>query len=276
LWTIEAVAKIDSTARVADGARLGADVEIGPYCTIGNQVTIADGCRLLSHVNIVGVTTIGASTMIYPFASLGTPPQSVHYKGEASRLIVGANCLIREAVTINTGTADGHMETRIGDRCMFMAYAHVGHDCVVGNDVTFANGGTLGGHCTVGNFVFMGGYAAVHQFVRIGERSVIGGLTGVAHDVIPFSAAIGQRAELAGLNIVGLKRSGLTRPEIHALRHAYRMLFSGQGTILQAAEKVATEFPKDKNVQLIVQFVREAGKRRLTTPRASRNEDIDD
>lgn len=267
------MARIDPTARVADAAKIGANVEIGPYCIIGPDVTIGDGCRLLAHVHVTGGTTIGPRTIIYPFASLGTPPQSVHYKGEASRLLIGADCVIRELVTMNTGTAGGRMETRVGERCMFMAYAHVGHDCIVGNDVTFANGGTLGGHCTVGDFVFMGGYAAVHQFVRIGERAVIGGLSGVVHDVIPFSAALGERAKLAGLNIVGLKRGGLTRPQIHALRHAYRMLFAGPGTVLESAERVAAEFAGDRNVQRIVQFVHEAGKRRLTTPRASGDED---
>jgi UDP-N-acetylglucosamine acyltransferase len=269
------VAKIDPTARVADAAKIGANVEIGPYCIVGPDVAIGDDCRLLAHVYVAGATTIGPRTVIYPFACLGTPPQSVHYKGEPSRLLIGADCVIRESVTMNTGTAGGRMETRVGERCMFMAYAHVAHDCIIGNDVTFANGGTLAGHCTVGDFVFMGGYAAVHQFVRIGERAVIGGLSGVVHDVIPFSAALGERAKLAGLNIVGLKRGGLTRPQIHALRHAYRMLFAGPGTVLESAERVAAEFSSDQNVQRVVQFVREAGKRRLTTPRTSGHEDDD-
>jgi UDP-N-acetylglucosamine acyltransferase len=263
------MAKIDPTARVADGARLAADVEVGPFCIIGPHVEIGEGSKLLSHVNIQGHTRIGPRATIYPFASLGTPPQSVHYKGEASRLIIGADNVIRESVTMNTGTAGGNMETVVGDRCMFMAYAHVGHDCIVGNNVTFANGGTLGGHCSVGDFVFLGGYAAVHQFVRIGERCVIGGLAGIVHDVIPFAAALGERAELAGLNIVGLKRGGFTRPQIHALRGAYRMLFSN-GIVLENAEKVAAEYKGDENVQKMVQFVRDAGKRRLTTPRDSR------
>jgi UDP-N-acetylglucosamine acyltransferase len=267
------VARIDSTARVSDTAKIGANVEIGPYCIVGPNVTIGDDCRLIAHVHVAGVTTIGPRATIYPFASLGTPPQSVHYKGEASRLLIGADCVIRESVTMNTGTAGGRMETRVGKSCMFMAYAHVGHDCIVGDNVVFANGGTLGGHCTVGDFVFMGGYAAVHQFVRIGERAVIGGLSGVVHDVIPFAAALGERAKLAGLNIVGLKRGGLARPQIHALRRAYRMLFAGPGTLLESAEKVAAEFPGDANVQRVVQFVREAGKRRLTTPRAAGDEE---
>jgi UDP-N-acetylglucosamine acyltransferase len=269
------VARIDPSARVAAAAKIGANVEIGPYCVVGPEVAIGDDCKLLAHVHLAGLTTIGPRTVIYPFASLGTPPQSVHYKGEASRLFVGADCVIRESVTMNTGTAGGRMETRVGERCMFMAYAHIGHDCIVGNDVIFANGGTLGGHCTVGDSVFLGGYAAVHQFVRVGERAVIGGLSGVVHDVIPFAAANGQRAKLAGLNIVGLKRGGLTRPQIHALRHAYRMLFAGSDTVLESAERVAAEFPDEPNVQRMVAFVREAGKRRLTTPRASGDEDDD-
>jgi UDP-N-acetylglucosamine acyltransferase len=271
----ESVAHIDPTARVAAAAKIGANVEIGPYCIVGPDVTIGDDCRLIAHVHIAGVTTIGPRTLIYPFASLGTPPQSVHYKGEASRLLTGADCVIRESVTMNTGSAGGRMETRVGARCMFMAYAHVGHDCIVGNDVIFANGATLGGHCTVGDFVFIGGYAAVHQFVRIGERAVLGGLSGVVHDVIPFAAALGHRGELAGLNIVGLKRGGLSRPQIHALRHAYRALFAGPGTVLECAEKIATEFADDGNVQRLVAFVREGGKRQLTTPRAARGEGDD-
>jgi UDP-N-acetylglucosamine acyltransferase len=261
------VLAIDSTARVASGAKIGAEVEIGPYCIIGPNVTVGDHCKLFAHVHLSGHTTIGPRTAIYPFASLGTPPQSVHYKGEPSRLLIGADCVIRESVTMNTGTASGRMETRVGERCMFMAYAHVGHDCIVGSDVVFANGGTLGGHCTVGDFSFLGGYAAVHQFTRIGERAMIGGLSGIVHDVIPFTVAVGERGKLAGLNIVGLKRGGVTRPQIHALRRAYRMLFSGPGTVLECAQLIASEFHDDANVQRLVAFVREGGKRRLTTPR---------
>lgn len=263
------MAKIDSTARVADGARLGADVEIGPYCVVGADAAIGDGSRLVAHVHVAGMTTIGAGAQIYPFASLGTPPQSVHYKGEASRLVIGEQCVIREGVTMNTGTTGGRMETTVGDRCMFMVGSHVAHDCVVGNDVIFANNATIAGHCSVGNNVFMGGLAAAHQFVRIGEQSVIGGLTGVEFDVIPFGAVLGARAELGGLNIIGMKRRGLSREAIHEVRRAYRMLFFGLGALAERVDEVAAEFAGDANVQKIVEFVRGGRKRRLTLPRTN-------
>jgi UDP-N-acetylglucosamine acyltransferase len=262
------VARVDSTARVADGARLGAGVEIGPYCVVGAGVSLGEGCRLIAHVNLDGLTKIGARTVIYPFASLGTPPQSVHYKGEPTRLVIGADCSIREGVTMNTGTAGGGSETRVGDRCMFMVGAHVGHDCVVGNDAFFANNAILAGHCSVGDHVFLGGLSAVHQHVRIGEQVVIGGVTGVEFDVIPFAAALGARAELGGLNVVGLKRRNVSREAIHSLRRAYRALFFGAGTLAERVEEVAAEFSGDANVQKIVAFIRTGGKRRLTLPRA--------
>ncbi|MCC6949096.1 MAG: acyl-ACP--UDP-N-acetylglucosamine O-acyltransferase [Bradyrhizobiaceae bacterium] len=260
--------KIDPTARVADGARLGAGVKIGPYCIVGPDVAIGDGCRLIAHVHVTGVTTIGAGTVVYPFASLGTPPQSVHYKGEATRLVIGEQCDLREGVTMNIGTAGGLGETRVGDRCMFMVGAHVGHDCVVGNDVIFANNATLGGHCTVGDFVFFGGLSAAHQFVRIGEQAVIGGMSGLENDVIPFGAALGARAELGGLNIIGMKRRGFSREQMHALRRAYRMLFFGEGALAARVDQVAAEFAGDANVRKIVDFIRAGTKRKIMLPRA--------
>ena len=163
---------IDPTARIEDGATIGDDVSIGPYCIVGKDVTLGTGCRLLSHVNVAGHTTIGAGTVIYPFASVGTPPQSLAYRGEPTRLVVGENCTIRESVTINTGTVGGGGQTQVGDRCYLMAYSHVGHDCRVGSDVIFANSATLGGHCEVGDFVWIGGLSAVHQFVRIGAQAM--------------------------------------------------------------------------------------------------------
>jgi UDP-N-acetylglucosamine acyltransferase len=260
--------KIDPTARVADGARLGAGVEVGPYCVIGPGATLGDGCRLLAHVYIDGLTSIGARTIVYPFVSLGTPPQSVHYKGEATRLTIGADCSLRENVTMNTGTVAGGGETRVGDRCMLMVGAHVGHDCAVGNDVIFANNATLGGHCTVGDHVFLGGLTGIHQHVRIGEQAIVGGMTGVEFDVIPFGAVLGARGELAGLNVVGMKRRKHSREEIHSLRRAYRSLFFGAGALANRVDTVAAEFSDDANVQKIVAFIRAGGKRRLTLPRA--------
>ena len=167
---------IDASARVADGARIGDGVEIGPYCLVGPHVELKDGVRLVAHVNVTGATTIGEGTIVYPFASLGTPPQSVHYRGEPTKLVIGPRCEIREGVTMNIGTAGGGGITRVGARGFFMVASHVGHDCDVGDDVTFANNAVLGGHVTIGNDVFLGGNSAVHQFVRIGEGVMVGGL----------------------------------------------------------------------------------------------------
>jgi UDP-N-acetylglucosamine acyltransferase len=266
-------ARIDPTARVADGARLGAGVEVGPYCVIGPGAVLGDGCRLLAHVHVAGLTTIGSRAVVYPFVSLGTPPQSVHYKGEPTRLTIGADCVLRENVTMNTGTVGGGGETRVGDRGMFMVGSHVGHDCVVGNDVIFANCATLGGHCSVGDHVFFGGLSAAHQFVRIGDQAIVGGMTGIEFDVIPFGAVLGARAELAGLNIVGLKRRKFSREAIHSLRRAYRTLFFGSGPLAERVDRTAEEYAADSNVQKIVSFIRAGGKRPLTLPRAGSGED---
>jgi UDP-N-acetylglucosamine acyltransferase len=261
------VAKVDPTARVAEGARLEGGVEVGPYCIVGNDVKLGAGVRLMSHVHVAGVTSVGAGTVVYPFASLGTPPQSVHYKGEPTRLTIGANCSIRVGVTMNTGTVAGGGETRVGDRGMFMVGAHIAHDCIVGDDVFFANNATLGGHCEVGNHVFMGGLVGAHQFTRIGEQAVIGGMSGVEFDVIPFAALLGGRGELAGLNIVGLKRRGFSREAIHSLRAAYRALFFSGGTQAERVDALERDFAGDANVAKIVAFIRAGGKRRITQPR---------
>ena len=173
---------IDPTARIESGAEIGRDVSIGPYCIIGSKVVLADGCRLAGHVHVTGHTRIGSRTAIYPFASLGTPPQSVRYRGGPTRLVIGADCDIREGVTMNTGTEDDRGVTEVGDRCLFMVGSHVGHDCKVGNDVTFANNVVLGGHVSVGDFVVFGGQAAVRQFVRIGEGAMVVGMSGVRAD----------------------------------------------------------------------------------------------
>src|SRR5580698_2686197 len=259
---------IDPTARVADGARLDESVEVGPFCIIGPDVELKAGVRLLSHVSILGVTTIGGKTTVYPFASLGTPPQSVHYKGGPTRLVVGASCEVREGVTVNTGTENGGGVTTVGDRCFLMVGSHVGHDCHVGHNVTFANNAVLGGHVTVEDFTFIGGNTAVHQYVRIGEGAMIGGLSGISGDIIPFGFASGQIADLVGLNVVGLQRRGLTRAQLHILRRAYRSLFFAGGRFAERLEAAAREFGQDPAAGKIITFIREGGKRSLTHPRA--------
>jgi UDP-N-acetylglucosamine acyltransferase len=264
---------IDPTARVAEGARIGEGVEIGPYCIVGPQAELGDGARLIAHVHVTGVTTIGAGTVVYPFASLGTPPQSVHYRGGATRLVIGPRCELREGVTMNTGTEDGGGITSVGERCLFMVGSHVGHDCQVGRAVTLANNVVLGGHVTVGDNAFLGGHAAVHQYVRIGEGVMMAGLSGAAGDIIPFGYALGQIADLVGLNVVGLRRRGVTRPQMHRLRRAYRALFLGKGVFAERVDAVAREFADDPLVGKIVTFIRASGQRPLMLAQASRPAD---
>ncbi|MGB6661140.1 MAG: acyl-ACP--UDP-N-acetylglucosamine O-acyltransferase [Xanthobacteraceae bacterium] len=264
---------IDPTARVAAGARIDASVEIGPYCIVGPQVELQRGVHLLSHVNITGVTTIGEETVVYPFSSLGTPPQSVRYRGGPTELVIGARCELREGVTMNTGTEDGGGITRVGERCSFMVGSHVGHDCLVGNNVTFANNTVLGGHVEVGDFTFLGGHVAIHQFVRIGEGVMMAGMSAARDDIIPFGFALGQTGALVGLNIVGLRRRGATKAEMHRIRRAYRSLFFVEGRIADRIEAVASEFADDAIVGKIIAFIRAGGKRPLMRPRVRRGAD---
>jgi UDP-N-acetylglucosamine acyltransferase len=267
---------IDPTARVAAGAQLGKDVTIGPYCVVGAKVSLGDGCQLLNHVHLAGRTTIGARTKISAFASLGTAPQSVHYKGEDTALVIGTDCDIREHVTMNIATANGSGVTKVGDRCLIMVGSHVAHDCVIGSNVIFANNATLGGHVEVGDHVFLGGVCAVHQFVRIGEHAIIGGLAGVAFDVIPYAAVVGHRGKLAGLNRIGLRRRGFAAADIQKIHQAYLDLFFGDGTLKERVEKVAQTYAGNAQVMRIVDFIRSGKSRRLTTPRKlNSDEDAD-
>ena len=254
---------IDPTARVAPGAVIGRDVVIGPYCVIDADVTIGDSCRLAGHVHVTGNTTIGPRTMIHPFASLGTPPQSVKYRGGPTRLVVGAQCDIRENVSMNRGTEDNGGITEVGDRCFFMVGSHVAHDCKVGNDVTFANNVVLGGHVTVGDFVVFGGQAAVRQFVRIGQSAMVVGLSGVRADVIPFGLVQGPLADLIGLNVVGMRRRGLSKDAIYRLRKAYDSMFFGAGTFRERLDKVEAESGNNPLVAEVIAFIR-SGSRPLT------------
>jgi UDP-N-acetylglucosamine acyltransferase len=266
---------IDPTARVADGARLSDGVEIGPYCLVGPDVELGAGVRLIANVRIDGVTSIGEGTVVYPFASLGTPPQSVHYRGGATRAVIGPHCQVREYVTINTGTEDGGGVTTVGEGCFLMAGSHVGHDCHVGNAVTFANNVVLGGHVSVGDNVFLGGQAAIHQFIRVGEGVMVAGLSGVTGDIIPFGYALGQIADLVGLNVVGLQRRGVKRAELHRLRNAYRALFFGPGVFAERLEALGREFAGDPLAGKIVTFLRAGGRRPVMRPAAKAKPDCD-
>jgi UDP-N-acetylglucosamine acyltransferase len=261
------LADVHPTAVVEKGAELADSAAVGPYCVLSAGVTLGENVRLHSHVVVGGTTTIGAESVIFPFASVGMPPQDMKYRGEASRLEIGRNCTIREHVTINPGTEGGGLLTRIGDDCLLLVGSHVAHDCQLGDHVILVNHATLGGHCRVDDYAILGGLSAVHQYVRIGESGFVGGMSGVENDIIPFGSAIGNRAELGGLNIVGLTRRGFSREAIHHLRRAYRTLFGPEGTLKERLADVEQEFAGDENVMKIVAFIRQGGDRAICTPR---------
>lgn len=257
---------IHATSVIEDGAEIGPDCEIGPFCHVGREVKLGANARLRSHVVIAGNTEIGPDSNIYPFTSIGHDPQDLKYAGEPNGLVIGSNCVIREGVTMNPGTAGDQGTTRIGDNCLFLAYSHVAHDCQVGNHVIMSNSVMLAGHCKIGDHVIIGGGAGIHQFCRIGNNAFIGGLAGVENDVIPFGMALGNRAYLGGLNLVGMKRAGIERDSIHKARKAFRALFSGEDTIQDAVERVEGELGGDPQVAKIIRFIREGQDRALCTP----------
>lgn len=265
--------QIHPTAIVAPGARLGEGVKIGPFSIVGEHVILHDGVELISHAVVEGHTTIGEGTRIFPFASIGHQPQDRKYEGEPSRVIIGKRCVIREAATINPGTRGGIMETCIGDDCLIMANAHVAHDCVLGNNVILANYVGVAGHCVIGDHVIFGGICVVHQFVRIGSHAFIGAQSMVEGDVIPYGMAVGNRAMLAGLNLVGLRRRGFDREAIHRLRAAYRMIFSSEGTLRERVDDAAELFKGDELVLDVVNFIQGASDRALTMPRNGHHEE---
>ena len=267
------MSKIHRTAIVEDGAKLGADVEIGPYCFIGAKVKLGDGVRLLSHVVIEADTELGARTWVHAHAVLGGPAQYRNDTGEGARLIIGAGNVIREHVTMNVGSAKGGGVTRVGSNGYFMAYSHVAHDCEIGDGVTFANGVALGGHVIVGDEANIGGQAAVQQYSRIGRNAFIGGLTGVPNDVIPYAIAEGRRARLVGLNLIGLKRKGLPRERIHALRAAFRAIFIGDGRLATRAEAAKERWRDVPEIQEITDFILADAKRSICMPGTVPDED---
>ena len=260
------MSEIHPTAIIEDGASIGVDVKIGPYCFIGSNVVLADRINLGSHVVISGLTQIGEGTHIFPFASIGHNPQDLKYKGEPSRLEIGCNNVIREHVTMNPGTQGGGLLTKVGDDCLFMVASHIAHDCTVGDNVILVNNATLGGHVKIGDFAIIGGLAAVHQFVRIGRHSMIGGCSGVENDVIPYGSIVGNRGYLSGLNLVGLKRRGFSRDIIHDLRRAYRLLFSQEGTQAERMADVSELFSDIEPVMEILEFMGVESSRAICQP----------
>ncbi|HSE78950.1 MAG TPA: acyl-ACP--UDP-N-acetylglucosamine O-acyltransferase [Alphaproteobacteria bacterium] len=264
------MAEIHATAVVDAGARLGENVKIGPYCVVGSDVELGPGVELVAHVAIAGNTTIGEATKIYPFASLGHPPQDLKYRGEPTRLEIGPNNVIREHVTMNPGTVGGGGVTRVGGGGLFMVGTHVAHDCTIGVGVVMANNATLGGHVEVGDYVIIGGLSGVHQFVRIGHHAMIGGMSGVEGDVIPFGLVMGERAHLSGLNVVGLKRRGFSRHDIQSLRTAYRLLFAQEGTMAERLADVAGLYADSRPVMDLVEFIKVDSARAIVQPRGTR------
>ncbi len=267
---------IHPTAVVEAGARFGVDVRIGPFCHIGPDVELGDRVELASHISIVGATTLGDDCKVYPQAALGQPPQNRAHKGGRTLLSVGRNCTIREGVTFHLGSDTSRGETRVGDNGNFLAFTHVAHDCVVGNNVTMANGAVLAGHCEIGDFVTIGGLSALHQFTRIGHHAFIGGKTGVEGDVIPYGMVVGNRGRLRGLNIVGMKRSGMARADIHAMRKAIRVIFDPASPVGENIERARDQFGSSAAVADVLAFMTERGKRHFCVPPLGDAEPADD
>ncbi|MEM6974002.1 MAG: acyl-ACP--UDP-N-acetylglucosamine O-acyltransferase [Pseudomonadota bacterium] len=258
---------IHPTAIIEQGARLGDGVCVGPYAHVGPDVVLAEGVELFSHAVVAGRTSVGPRTRIWPFASVGHQPQDLKYAGEPSRLEIGADCMIREHATLNPGTEGGGMLTRVGDGCLFMMGTHVGHDCHVGSGVIMANNATLAGHVSVGDHAVLGGLCAVHQWVRIGDGAMVGGMAGVERDVIPFGSVIGNRAHLAGLNTIGLRRRGVDRKAIGRLRLAVDQLFDDDGPMEARAERLRAGHPSEMLIEELAAFVSAETKRRFCLPK---------
>jgi UDP-N-acetylglucosamine acyltransferase len=263
------MAQIHPTAIVAPGAILADDSMIGPYCVVGGQVRLGAGVSLRAHVVVEGRTTIGERTRIFPFASIGFEPQDLKYAGEESRLVIGCDNTIREYVTMSPGTTGGGMVTRVGNHCLFMVGVHIAHDCQIADHVVMANNATLAGHVAVEEYAVLGGLSAVHQFVRIGRHAMIGGMSGVERDVIPYGQVMGDRARLYGLNIVGMQRRGFSREDIQGLRNAYQLLFAADGTFNERVNETADRFGGLAPVDDIIAFIRADSSRAICQPKGA-------
>jgi UDP-N-acetylglucosamine acyltransferase len=264
--TISPSAQIHPSAHVEAGAIIGAGAKVGPFALVGAEVTLGEDVIVKSHAVVTGWTDIGSGTVIFPFACVGEIPQDLKFKGERTRLIVGQRCRIREGATLNTGTEGGGGLTRIGDDCLLMTGAHVGHDASLGDRVILANQVAIAGHCVIGDDVIIGGLSGIHQFVRIGRGAIIGAVTMVTNDVVPFGLVQGPRGELDGLNLVGLKRRGVDRADITAMRAAYQMLAQGEGTFLDRARRLADE-SDSIYVREMTDFILAASDRSFLTPK---------
>jgi UDP-N-acetylglucosamine acyltransferase len=263
---IDPSAVVHATAIIEDGARIGPGCQIGPYAIIGPEVTLGRGVVVKPHGVVTGWTEVGDETVIYSFACVGEVPQDLKYRGEHTRLIVGARCRIREGATLNTGTEGGGGVTRVGDDCLLMTGAHVGHDASLGNRVILANQAAIAGHCHIGDDVIVGGLSGVHQWVRVGRGAIIGAVTMVTNDVLPHGLVQGPRGALDGLNLVGLKRRGVDRGEITALRAGYQMLAQGEGSFVERARRLAEE-TDSAHVREMTDFILSASDRSFLTPK---------
>lgn len=258
---------IHPSAIVDPGAELGSNVRIGPFCIVGSQVKLGNNVELKSHVVIDGIAEIGDDSVIYPFASLGQVPQILKYAGEESRVIIGNNSTIREYVTIQAGTSDGGMTTSVGNNCLLMVGAHIGHDCKIGNNVVVASYACLAGHVQVGDHGIIGGLAAVHQFVRIGHHAMIGGLSGINRDVIPYGLAKNERAHLEGINLVGMKRKNFDSAKILEASKAVEEIFIGDNILTDRIEKVSSKYRDNDIVQQIIEFLKQDSTRAFCGPK---------
>ncbi|MBF9033795.1 acyl-ACP--UDP-N-acetylglucosamine O-acyltransferase [Rhodobacterales bacterium HKCCE2091] len=263
---VDPAARVHPSAVIEDGAEIGPDCEIGAFSVIGARVRLGRGVVVKSHAIVTGLTEVGDETQIFPFSNIGDIPQDLKYAGEETRLVIGARNRIREGVTMNTGTAGGGGVTRVGDDCLFMLGTHVGHDARIGNGVILANHAAVAGHCVLEDRVIVGGLSGIHQWVRIGRGAIIGAVTMVTHDVIPYGLVQGPRGVLDGLNLVGLKRAGVAKEDITALRAAYQALAQGEGAFQERARRLQAEDPASPYVRDVVDFVLGASDRSFLTP----------
>ncbi len=265
--------EVHPSSVVEPGATLGAGVRIGPFCHVSSEAVLGERVELMSHVTVQGRTTLGSRTRVWPQVTLGAQPQNFKHTGTPTQLVIGSDCVLREGMTAHVGSDTGLGKTTIGDNCYLMAYCHVAHDCIIGNSVVMANGATLAGHCEIGDHVTISGLTALHQFVRVGHHAFIGGCTALVGDVIPYGMAAGNKAVLRGFNIIGMKRSGIVRSDILALRKAYRMIFDGNGTIVENATAAREAFAGIPVVIEIVDFLTARSKRYYCVPKQGGSSD---